>query len=307
MRRACPALQRRRSFLRAVGVGCSVGWLGLARAAGAAVPEAPASAAPGVELDTDLIRTGLYLIRGGGGNSLLRLSANGMVLIDGKLPGNYRALMSQVRRISRLSDMPVRALVLTDHHAEHAGTTPQFLAARTSIVAQRNALASLSLPELSDATPGLPVISYDRERTLRLGGVEVQLKHFGSACTSGDTIVYFPDLKIVALGDLFVPGAPEPDFSAGGSLAGWGSVLARVLELDFDQAVPGTGPLVGRGALVAFKEKIDSVVARAGALVRDGVVKDELMSRMRAEDPGWQFDFAGDDLDRFYAELGRLP
>ncbi len=54
-----------------------------------------------------------------------------------------------------------------------------------------------------------------------MGGVEVQLKHFGPVRTGGDTVVYFPDLKIVALGDLFVTAAPEPDFSAGGSLVGW--------------------------------------------------------------------------------------
>ena len=307
-RAARPATQRRRSFVLALAARGGLGLLSLAGGAGAAAQDAPAgaSATNAPRLDSDLVRTGLYLIRGGGGNSLLRLSANGMVLIDGKLPGNYRALMSQVRRISRLSDMAVRVLVLTDHHEKRAGTNAQFLEARIPIVAQRNTLASLSLPESPRAAGGLPVVSYEHERTLRLGGVEVPLKHFGNACTSGDTVVYFPDLKIVALGDLFAPGAPEPDFSAGGSLVGWGAVLTRVLDLDFDQVVPGAGPVVGRSALVAFKGKLDAVVARAGALVRSGVGRDDLMSRMRLDDLGWQFDFAGDDLDRLYVELSRL-
>jgi cyclase len=239
-----------------------------ARSVGAAAPDAQASAARSVPLDTELIRTGLYLIRGGGGNSLLRLSANGMLLVDGKLPGTYRALMSQVRRISKLSDMPVRVLVLTDHHEEHAGDSAQFLAAGVTLVAQREALARLSLPESRDAAERARIVAYDEERTLRIGGVEVRLKHFGPARTGGDTVVYFPDLKIVALGDLFVTEAPEPDFSAGGSLVGWGSALARVLELDFDRAVPGSGPLVGRDAVAALKEKIDALASSAGALDR---------------------------------------
>ena len=302
-----PPAQRRRSFVLALAARGGLGLLPAAAGVGAAAQDASsgASAATAVQLEADLVRTGLYLIRGGGGNSLLRLSANGMLLVDGKLPGNYRALMSQVRKISRLSEMPVRVLVLTDHHEERAGTNAQFLEARIPIVAQRDTLARLRLPESSDTAAGLPVVSYERERTLRLGGVEVQLRHFGSACTSGDTVVHFPDLKVVALGDLFPAGAPAPDFSAGGSLVGWGAVLARVLELDFDQVVPGTGPVVGRSALVAFKEKVDAVVARAGALVRGGVGRDELMSRMGREDLGWRFDFAGDDLDRFHAELSR--
>jgi glyoxylase-like metal-dependent hydrolase (beta-lactamase superfamily II) len=293
----------RRAFLRAAGARCALGWLALAGAVGASAQDTPGATAAKVDrLDADLVKTGLYLIRGGGANSLLRLSANGMVLVDGKRSGNYRALMAQVRRISKLSDMPVRVLVLTDPHDEHAGNSGQFVAAGIPIVAQRNAVANLALPQPADAA-GHPVIAYDREYTLRMGGVEVQLKHFGNARTGGDTVVYFPDLKVVALGDLFMPGAPEPDFSAGGSLVGWSPVLAQVLELDFDQVVPCTGPVVGRRALAAFKEKVDTVISRAGALVRDGVGRDELMSGLRTEDLGWQFSFSGAELERFYAEL----
>ncbi len=297
------ATLRRRSFLRAAGAGCATGLVALAQPVAALAQGAQASAAQGVQLDAELVRTGLYLIRGGGGNSLLRLSANGMLLVDGKLPGTYRPLMSQVRKISKLSDMPVRVLVLTDHHDEHAGNCAQFAAAGVAIVAQRETLASLGLPESHDALGRSLLVAYDDERTLRIGGVEVQLKHFGPARTSGDTVVYFPDMKIVALGDLFSTGAPAPDFAAGGSLLGWASVLSRVLELDFDRVVPGRGPVVGRAALVTFKEKLDAVVSRAGALVRAGVGEDALMSRLRTDDLGWQLDFTGIALSSFYGEF----
>jgi glyoxylase-like metal-dependent hydrolase (beta-lactamase superfamily II) len=304
-RRARSALPRRRSLLRAVGAGCAMGPVALARAVGVATPDAQASAAPGPRLDAELVRTGLYLIRGGGGNSLLRLSANGMILVDGKLPGTYRALMSQVRRISRLSDMSVRLLVLTNHHDDHAGDSAQFVAAGIAIVAQREALAHLSLPESQAAVGRAAVVAYDVERTLRMGGVEVQLKHFGPGRTSGDTVVYFPDLKIVALGDLFAAEAPEPDFAAGGSLVGWRGVLAQVLELDFDRVVPGSGPVASRDDLVTFAAKVDALASRAIALVKAGVAKNDLMSRLQTGDLGWQLHFSGPALDSFFAELSR--
>ena len=303
--RARPALQRRRSFLRAVGAGCAMGPAALARAAGAATQDAQASAVQATPFDAELVRTGLYLIRGGGGNSLLRLSANGMLLVDGKLPGTYRALMSQVRRISRLSDMPLRVLVLTNHHEEHAGDSAQFMAAGITIVAQRDVLANLSLPETQGAAGRAAVVGFDGERTLRMGGVEVQLKHFGPGRTSGDTVVHFPDLRIVALGDLFTTGAPEPDFAAGGSLVGWSGVLARVLELDFDRVVPGSGPAVSRHDLVVFAAKVDALVSRAIALVKAGVTRDALMSRLRTDDLDWQLHISGPALDSLFAELSR--
>src|SRR5208337_4579107 len=120
-----------------------------------------------------------------------------------------------------------------------------------------------------------------------------QLMHFGNAHTSGDTVVYFPNLKVVAVGDLFAP-TPDPDFSAGGSLVGWGPVLAQILKLDFDVVVPSTGPTVTRAVLEAFKAKIENLVSRAAELVRKGVPKDQLMAQLKTDDLGWQFNFTGD-------------
>src|SRR5262249_50379265 len=105
----------------------------------------PSSTSPGGEqLTSHLVKTGLYLIAGGGTNSLLRFSPNGLILIDGKLSGNYRALMSQVRRISKISDLPVRVLIVTDHHEDHTGNNAKFLAAGVQIIAQENVRHNLT-------------------------------------------------------------------------------------------------------------------------------------------------------------------
>jgi cyclase len=263
--------------------------------------ERPGKGAGAVKLTTQLVKTGLYLICGGGGNSLLRLSANGLILVDGKLPGNYDALLSQV---SRISDQPVRVLITTDVHADHTGNNAKFLAAGTQIIAHENEKHNLTTYNPSSGEVAPPTMTYDHDYTLRLGGVEAQPMHFGNAHTSGDTVVYFPNLKVVAVGDLFAP-TPNPDFSAGGSLVDWGPVLAQILKLDFDVVVPGTGPMVARADLEAFKIKIETLVSRATRLVKQGVPKDQLMAQIKTDDLGWRFSFTGERLDRFYAELSR--
>jgi glyoxylase-like metal-dependent hydrolase (beta-lactamase superfamily II) len=257
-------------------------------------------------LETELVKTGLYLIKGGGGNSLLRMSASGLVLVNGKLAGSYRPLMSQVRRTTKLSDLPVRALILTDHHETHAGSSAQFAASGVRIIAQQNALANL--PELAIASgtaSSLPLITYDREYILRIGGVEMQLKHFDNANTNDSAIVYFPDMKIVAVGDLYTPVTPELDVAAGGSLVGWGNALAETLKLDFDLVVPSIGPIVKRADLENFKSKIDALTARASALAKRGVGKDELAAQ--AGDLDWRFGSNSEQLNRLYVELSRQP
>jgi len=252
-------------------------------------------------LTTQAVKTGLFLISGGGGNSLVRLSNDGLIVVDGKLPGYYDALLAQAHR---LSDLPVRILILTDHEENHAGNDAQFIHAGAQVLAHENVKQNLVNYQPTGTAIAPPTVTYDRDFTVKLGGIEARLLHFGDARTNGDTVVYFPNLKVVAVGDL-VSVPPAPNFSKGGSFVGWGLALAEVLKLDFDVAVPGTGPPLARSDIQAFKAKIDTVISRATQLMKNGAAKDQLMAQLKTDDLGWRFDFTKEQVDRFYAELSR--
>jgi len=277
--------------------------VGAIAASAFAAEEQPGSGSREEKLNIQLLKTGLFLITGGGANSLMRLSPYGEILVDGKRAQNYAALKSQVRTISKITDMPVRAVILTNHYEDRSGTNAKFLAAGAQIIAQENVAKSLATYQTFSEMITPPTITYANDYMLRLGGVDIKLMHFGNAHTDGDTVVYFPNLKVVAVGDLFTPDTPDPDFSAGGSLVDWGPVLDQILKLDFDIAVPSKGPMITRDDLVAFKTKIEILVSRARALVGKGVTKYQLLEQLGMEDFGWRFSFTSDDLNRFYAEL----
>jgi glyoxylase-like metal-dependent hydrolase (beta-lactamase superfamily II) len=248
-------------------------------------------------LKAELVKTGLYLFSGGGANSLLRLNGTGLILVDGKLPGHYDSILAQVHRITKMGEVPVRVLILTDHHEDRNGNNAKFRAAGVQILAQDNVKQLLKA-----GVPG-PTLTYTQTKTINLGGAEARLLHFGNACTSGDTVVYFPNLKVVAVGDLYTASTPQPEYAAGGSLTGWASALKQILDLDFDVAVPSNGPAVSRADVQALKSKLDNFVSRASDLVKLGVSKDGMLARLNAADPGWRFDLSGEALDRFYREL----
>jgi len=260
-----------------------------------------AKPAAGSALTATLVKTGLYTISGGGTNTLLRLSANGLIVVDGKLPGNYDALLKKMRKIS---DQRVRVLINTDYREEHTGNNARFLADGTQIIAHENVKDTLANYNPPGGKVAPPTITYAKDYEMKIGGVEVRLMYFGNAHTNGDTVVYFPNLKVVAVGDLFA-SVPDPDFSAGGSLVEWGAVLAQILKLDFDIVVPAAGPAVGRAELEAFKTKLDTLAARATTLASKGVPKDDLMAQIKTDDLGWRFSFSADQLDRFYSELSQ--
>jgi glyoxylase-like metal-dependent hydrolase (beta-lactamase superfamily II) len=252
---------------------------------------------------TSQVKPGLFFIQGAGGNSLLRVTSDGLILMDGKLPGNYAPLMDQIKAIST---EPVKFLINTHHHEDHTGNNAQFLAAGTQIVATEELKNQLQHYNPPGGKPADPTITYSgREYKLKLGGVEVDLYHFGRAHTGGDSVVYFPDLKVVAVSDVLGPNAPGADFQGGGSLVGWGPVLAGVLKLDWDVCIPGTGDAMNRAAVEAYKTKVDTLVSRAKELVKNGTPKDQLMAQLKTDDLGWRLNLNGERLDMFYDELSK--
>jgi glyoxylase-like metal-dependent hydrolase (beta-lactamase superfamily II) len=160
------------------------------------------------------VKTGLYMFSAKAGNSVLRLSGNGLIMVDGQLPGNYDALRARVKRIS---NQPIRVLILTDCDPSRTASNARFLEDGTPIVVQENAKPSVAGCNFPDGKAS-PIVTYASEYRIHLGGVDAQLMHFGNARTNSDTVVYFPNLKVVAVGGLFA-SIPNPDFSAGGSLA----------------------------------------------------------------------------------------
>jgi glyoxylase-like metal-dependent hydrolase (beta-lactamase superfamily II) len=250
-------------------------------------------------LSYQLVRTGLHMISGNGGNSLLRLSENGLILVDPNLAGNDEALLKGVHRIS---DQPVRLVIITGSDKSHMENGEKLLQTGALFAVQENARQNLMSSIPSGAAERIK--TYEHEHVVRLGGIEVQVLHFGNAHTNADTVVYFPNLKVVAVGDLF-SSTPNPDFADGGSLVTWGPALADVLKLDFDVAVPSAGPPVTRVEVEAFKNKIDTLVSRASTLVKNGVPADQLMSQLKTNDLGWTLAFTPDQIERFYGELSQ--
>ena len=252
-----------------------------------------------------LVKPGLYMVAGAGANSLVRVTPAGVILMDTKLPGdqNYNDLVAQMKSVT---DQPVKFVIVTHHHADHTGNTGKFIEAGAQVLGHENLKRNLETYQ-NNPLPAPPSLTYPgSEYVVKLGGVEVQVRHFGRSHTSGDSIVYFADLKVVALSDAVTTGTTGPliDYSGvagGGSALEWKQVLTRVLALDFDAAIPGNGPVLTKADVQAFKTKFDTVIDRATALVKSGVPKEQLLMQLKTDDIGWAPRVP--NVEAFYNEL----
>jgi len=177
-------------------------------------------------------------------------------------PVMARQWLDELRRVT---DKPVRYLLLTHYHAvrtlgasafgadwviAHAGTK--------ALVAERGAQDFESearrFPRLFrdiDSIPGLtwPTVTFTDEMAVDLGGRVVELRFLGLGHTSGDVVAWLPDERVLFAGDLVeAQAAPYMGDAYVGEWAG--PTLARVAALDADALVGGRGATV-RGTAVA--------------------------------------------------------
>jgi len=251
-----------------------------------------------------MLKPGLYVVPGGGANSIVRVTNEGVILVDTKLPGeaNYNGLMEQIRSVT---PQPVKVVIVTHHHADHTGNTDRFISAGAQVIGHEQLAKNLDTYQF-DPRPAKPSATYTTaEHTVRLGGVEVRVLHLGRAHTGGDSVVYFPDVKVVATSDAVTTGTQGPlaDYAGGGSFAEWTPVLDAMLKLDFDTAVPGAGPVLTKADVQAFRTKFTTVMTRASELVQKGVPKDQLLMQLKTDDIGWAPRVP--QIDPFYEELSK--
>jgi len=250
-------------------------------------------------LSIEQVKNGLYIIIGSGGNVGVRVTDEGVILIDDKYPQNFDDIQSLVASVS---DQPVRYVINTHHHGDHSGGNAGYIHI-AEIITHKNARKNMIRGD-QDAPPR---IIYTEETTVYLGGVEVRAFHMGHGHTNGDTVVYFPDLKTVHGGDLLHGIAPFIDYSNGGSSRGWVTTMNNILSLDFDTAIPGHGTIMDRRDVLNFRNQMEAVRARMTDLVRGGLQSSDAVNGIKDRDLSWTQEDSGLFMRRsilgFYEEI----
>jgi cyclase len=242
------------------------------------------------------LKPNLYMITGAGANTLVRVTPEGLIVVDTKLASdeNYKRLMEEIASVSKL---PVKYVLNTHHHPDHVGNNQKFIDAGAQVIGLDALKTHMTSDPRTRDIPGPPTVTFAKDYVLRFGGAVVEAHAFGRGHTGDDTMVYFPDAKVVMVSDQITNATPIVDFANGGSAVEWTQILDGVLKLDFEMAIPGRGEPKTRADVQAYRTNFAALVSRASAAIKSGASKDQLATQVKTDDLGWQFN------PQFFAQL----
>jgi cyclase len=217
-----------------------------------------------VKIKTTRLADNFYTLEGQGGTISVLTGPDGVLLVDSQFAPLTDKLAAAIRAIS---DRPIRFLINTHVHGDQPAP---------------------------DGTPGkpapaqaLPVVTYDGPVTIHVNGEQVQLLPIRSAHTDGDTLVSFPRLDILAVGDYIrTVGYPRADLRNGGSLkgllAGLGETIGRAGPRT--RIIPGHGAITDRNGVIAQRDLILAVRDKVAPLVQRGLTVEEVLANKPTAD-----------------------
>jgi cyclase len=213
-----------------------------------------------------------------GGNVTIYLTDEGVILFDSK---NERLHDDIVAKVRSLTSQPIKYVVLTHNHADHASGAAKMEAIGATVI-----ISVEDREQLARANqPGLPQVAYRGEGQLFLGGKEVRLREF-CGHTRGDTVALLPGPRVLIAGDLVTTPDTIPEivnYGDGGNWTDLGKTLDELAKIDFDIMVGGHGPVLTKQEFLKHRDKVAAIRERLRVLNRQGMSQEEISQALLRE------------------------
>jgi len=231
----------------------------------------------------------------GSSNALFMVTDEGVMVVDTQQhPADARRLLGLIRKIT---DRPVKWVVVTHAHGDHFLGNPVFKAEGATIVSHRDTRGMMSKYYRDEVErrqayfkrynldPGelqmvLPEVTFDSRLTLQLGGRTAELIHLGPGQNPGDTLIHFPHARTLFLGGPFAR-RNWSNYSFTPSVENWIALLRQAAAFDADTFIGGHGDVSTREDLLEYAQLHEDFLREVKAGIAQGKSRDELADTIR--------------------------
>ncbi|WP_264564717.1 MBL fold metallo-hydrolase [Flavobacterium sp. N3904] len=239
---------------------------------------------PDVNLEKSLVQVKGNLYRHTNGtlpalhSGLVLITKEGAIVID---PALTQAAIWLNEEIKKRFNVPVKYVILTHGHYDHAGGSQIFQQAGAKVIIQKNGLEAIIGEKLPVAVPD---IVFDDQLTMKFGGETIVLNHIAASHSNSLTVVTLPDYKAMQLTDIGESNTmPYNDF-LDFYYDGWIETLDWALKQDVNYIDVGHYTPANLENIRDLREYMISLHDQVLSLVRQGQSWDQLYRNVKFSD-----------------------
>lgn len=239
-----------------------------------------------IQIRSQMLRPGLYVLTGQGGNIGLSVGDDGAFVIDDQFAPLSAKILAH---IATLTNKPVRFVVNTHWHGDHSGGNENMAKAGAVLVAHDNVRKRMSVEQFdafskrtTPASPAgaLPVVTFADAVTFHVNGDDVVAAHTNPAHTDGDVMLRFTKADVIHMGDTFFTMGSYPyiDIASGGNATGIVTAADKVIAMCTAQTIiiPGHGPTSDCAGLREWRNMAFTIIERVRADMKKNLTLDQL-------------------------------
>ena len=222
----------------------------------------------------DELADNVYLFTHNIHRSLFIVTDDGILVTD---PQTAEAAPRYLEEVRKISDAPIRYLVYSHHHNDHASGGAVF-GDEVTTVGHENVRNHLGDEGMQDVQP--PDMTFTDEMALFLGDLEVRLLYPGHSETDSNIILYLPARNMAFMVDTMLVRAVPWQNMASGDLNGWIAALETLHGMDFDTFVPGHGPLGTKDDIQALIDYMTTLKDEVARRIDEGQALEEIQNSL---------------------------
>jgi glyoxylase-like metal-dependent hydrolase (beta-lactamase superfamily II) len=227
----------------------------------------------------------LYRVQNNDHYTVFLVTPAGIILAD---PINVdAAAWIKVQLTERFPNAPVRYVLYSHHHQDHASGAAVFNDTATLVAHENFAAALKASAGVNEAAAKRfvavlpPESTYKDRRTITLGGKRVEMIYMGPTGHAPDmTALLFPAERVLFGVDVVaiktVPGSNT--MANGAPVEEYVNALKVVEVLDFDIVAPGHGPMGKKADIAEHRQYYEKIAARVAA----GIAKGQTLEQIQA-------------------------
>jgi glyoxylase-like metal-dependent hydrolase (beta-lactamase superfamily II) len=202
-----------------------------------AVPAAAQQQRPQIETRKVDGTEGVYIFRNGGHQSMFVVTKDGVIATDPIAYGRPTGGQQYLDEIKKVTDKPIKYLIYSHHHFDHAAGGKAFKDAGAKIIGHKNIKAHLAATK--DPHTPMPDEFFDGTKTIKLGGTTLELTYLGVNHSDSNIVMRLPKEKIIFLVDTI----PVGQFPGRGFIDIYPleteAFIKKVIAMDWERMIPG--------------------------------------------------------------------